>query len=98
MPKKTKKEKIIAEYRRRMQSTITTSAKSVSKSSLSASPTIPPRNTFHFTSVESSPSKTITNSDTELKTIKLDLAKTIFLAAIAILVELILSWQLNLKA
>lgn len=94
MPKKTKKEKIIAEYRRRIASTINTQATTTAPTLLSANPVA---NTFHFAPVQSLNSRLTFDSSTELKTIKADLRKTVFLSAIAILIELILSWQLKLR-
>ncbi len=94
MPKKTKKEKIIAEYRRRIASTINTHTTTTAPTPLSANPVA---NTFHFAPVQSHNLRLTPDSSTELKTIKADLRKTVFLAAIAILIELILSWQLKLR-
>jgi hypothetical protein len=77
MPKKTKREKLLAEKHRKIV---------ISRVPLSTPPT-----GFEFRMAPSSPVQTITYSSNELMVIKKDLAKTVILAIAAIGTELFLS-------
>ena len=89
MPKKTKKEKILAVQRRRLPSSIVSTASSVEHSQ-SQQPLYQFKN-----SSEKKVQQAIQEYAVELTTIKNDLYKTITLALIAFSVELYLYWQLS---
>jgi hypothetical protein len=86
MPKKTKRQKILAQRRRRIQLT---------SSSVTPSDHIPettlPAATFHFQEPHA-PMKHVENADDreELGVIKKDLTKTLILASIAVVFELVM--------
>jgi len=91
MPKKTRRQKILAQQRRHIQST----PSSVSPSSYVPQTNIPSV-TFQF-QPSHTPVKVIENSDDreELTVIKKDLTKTLILAMIAIAIELIVHGVLH---
>lgn len=103
MPKKTKKEKIIAEYRRKLQSKLVNEIQrksdilNSSAHDVSALSTTP---VYNLKSVERKnpsitaiPATEATLSD--IMAIRHDLAKTLTLAAVAIMTELLLSWKIG---
>lgn len=88
MPKKTKKDKILARIRRTSESRVV-SSESIEPSVLSSSP---------YTFIKTSDRKmqqAVSEYAIELKTIKSDLYKTIFLAILAFSVELYVYWLLQ---
>lgn len=88
MPKKSKREKILAEARRRVRT------EHVLTASPAPSPIAEHTHTFQFKapSLQGIPARTGTSDGTELTAIKKDLSKTIILAGIAIAAELVLYW------
>lgn len=104
MPKKTKKEKIIAEYRRRIQSMANRPA--VSKSfekavseNVKTSPTESPTSVYRLTPKTINLPRTaspVTASDVvDLAAIRHDLTKTVLLAAITVAIEFGLYWRIG---
>lgn len=98
MPKKTKKEKIIAEYRRKLQRSIGASApkntdvsqnQSEPISQLSSEPIYKIGNVIAKKQDVQRPASVLT----DFNAIRMDLVKTITLAAAAIVTELILYWK-----
>lgn len=82
MPKKTKRQKILADQRRQ-QTTI----------SLETSSPV----SFQFQSIPAKTKSPATENDSELIAVRADIMKTLFLAGIAIGVELIVYWRYFLK-
>lgn len=92
MPKKTKREKIIADYRKKLQRVQQLHPSSPVRTNPSSSP---PKliNTFSFTArAHTSGPAARSDSETELAYIKHDLAKTLMLAMLAIAGEFALFW------
>jgi hypothetical protein len=87
MPKKTRKDKIMAQRRR-------TSAQPLQTTPVQSSSIATPLYTFRSTS-EKKLQQTIEERSVELVTIKRDLYKTIILAAIAFSAELYIYWLLQ---
>lgn len=85
MPKKTKREKIIAEYRRKIQLT---------RASSSTSPSPVHSYTFQPLTANTTMHQTVPMGETtDLTTIRKDLIKTLLLAVAAISVEIGLYWK-----
>jgi hypothetical protein len=92
MPKKTKKEKILAKQRRLVSPSV------VSSSASTPIENQPVKSTFTFNASHSGTTRKLTNDDAiELGVIKHDLAKTLIIASIAIAFELSVYWLLNVK-
>lgn len=92
MPKKTKREKIIADYRKKLQRVQQLQESSPASLSPSSS-TQAPVNTYRFiTRTQTSLQSTGSGTETELVYIKRDLMKTLLLAGLAIGGELALFW------
>lgn len=89
MPKKTRKDKIMAERRRQRQSVTSPQTSALQH----ASPTSP---TYTFVSpADKKMQQTIAERSVELVSIQRDLLKTIILAALAFGVELYIYWLLK---
>ncbi len=88
MPKKTKKEKIIAEYHRRLQRVDSVSAPSASLPTYRYAPVVSQK-----TSSENGTRLSLATDD--LSTITHDLTKTILWAALIIVIEVMLYWQVG---
>ncbi|MCL4359861.1 hypothetical protein M1555_01215 [Patescibacteria group bacterium] len=101
MPKKTKKEKIIAEYRRKLQQVGHTMQSSPVTPSERPLPSKPQETDtgLHFRFRQhhtSAPGVQAAQTDmTELRSIKLDLLKTCILAGAAVAIEFMLYWKLR---
>jgi len=84
MPKKTKRQKILAQQRRHIPATLYPTPKTVHQQEA----TIPPT-TFHFQQSHSSVKLQENHADKEeLTVIQKDITKTLILAALAIIIEL----------
>jgi hypothetical protein len=87
MPKKSKREKILADIRRRVRT------EHVLTSASMPSPIREHESTFHFTApVGTKTLDAVSVTTSELVAIKKDLTKTVILAGIAITAELALFW------
>lgn len=94
MPKKTKKEKIIAEYRRKLQAAAVNSPEAATKQPAKTQPGLPPA-TYQFSHFNPKPptSPAVSVDQTGLSLIRRDLLKTLALTSIALAIEFILYWQ-----
>ncbi len=101
MPKKTKKEKIIAEYRRKLKSTAVTQteSKSLPQKSSGNNLSAPATPVYKLSGVErkniSTSASTPVTILNDITAIRHDLAKTLMLAAVAITTELLLYWKIG---
>ncbi len=99
MPKKTKREKIIAEYRRKLQHVTKASGNpSENVTSTKTDTTLPASNPFPYQfnkSISPTPRYVQSVDTTEFTAIRQDLTKTLILAAISIMIEL--AFYLKLK-
>lgn len=92
MPKRTRKEKFLAERRRLTATPVAAHADS------SGSPSTTPASTFQFQAVQVKKARLSEAEDTaELSVITRDLGKTLILAVIAIAVEVFIYWLLHGK-
>jgi hypothetical protein len=96
MPKKTRKEKILAEARRIVGHNATTHSININKI---APPIAENKNPYSYIPVKVpiSNSKIVASDQTEFNIIRKDLVKTVFLTIGAVFLELIVYWQFKGK-
>ena len=103
MPKKTRKEKIIAEYRRRLQASAASRPAAIYETSQNSHKNAPSLQTapiYKLTGPANKDVPKITTSSpaaglSDFPAIRHDLAKTLMLAVIAVTTELLLYWKIG---
>ena len=98
MPKKTKKEKMLADYRRNSSREELSDSSSAQPSQKNVAQQVKLDGSYRFTTKTMYPTPAVTSFETnELHAIRKDVFKTLVLSAIALTGELILYWHWELK-
>ena len=95
MPKKTKREKILAEYRRKISAFTPSVHVSAPKESLTSMTPSPFQSVFTYQKKESPIPAINSVLQEEYKTIRKDLAKTLILACVMVSIELAVYWKIG---